>query len=66
MIDYIREGEYDFTNIIKGLILVPTTATVSFLFVKRMNKERVLCMSVAFKTRTTALLFYQMRSVELA
>ena len=46
--------------------MVPTTATVSFLFVKRMNKERVLCMSVAFKTRATALLFYQIRSVKLS
>ena len=48
VIDYIsRGGEvYDFTYIIKGLLLmVLTTATNSFLSIKGMNKERGLCMS---------------------
>ena len=48
VIDYISQGGrvYDFTHIIKGLLLmVLTTATVSFLSIKGMNKERGLCMS---------------------
>ena len=45
VIDYISQGGgvYDFTHIIKGLVL--TTATGSFLSIKGMNKERGLCMS---------------------